>query len=66
LFYKAIAKPKTKERLRAKKYELKAKEVKAILLVEERRIMMTDLSSLDPKRRVWFEKKHAMIRTHDA
>jgi hypothetical protein len=51
LFYKAIAKPKTKERLRAKKYELKAKEVKAILLVEERRIMMTDLSSLDSERR---------------
>jgi hypothetical protein len=46
---------KSKERSMAKKYELKAKEVKATLLAEESQIMMVD--SLDPERRAWLEKK---------
>jgi hypothetical protein len=55
-----------KERARAKKLELKAKEYEATLLAEESKIMMADLSALDPARRAWFESKQAMIRARDA
>jgi hypothetical protein len=55
-----------KERARAKELELKAKEYEATLLAEESKIMMTDLSALDPARMAWFESKQAMIRTRDA
>jgi hypothetical protein len=54
-----------KERARAKKLELKAKECEATLLAEESKIMMVDLSALDLARRAWFENKQAMIRTRD-
>jgi hypothetical protein len=54
-----------KERARAKEPELKAKEYEATLLAEESKIMMPDLSALDPARRAWFESKQAMIRTRD-
>jgi hypothetical protein len=55
-----------KERERAKELELKAKEYEATLLAEESKIMMGDLSALDPARRAWLESKQAMIRAHDA
>jgi hypothetical protein len=55
-----------KERARGNKLELKAKECEATLLAEESKIMMADLSALDPARRAWFESKQAMIRAHDA
>jgi hypothetical protein len=55
-----------KERARAKELELKANEYEATLLAEESKIMMTDLSALDPARRAWFESKQAMICAHDA
>jgi hypothetical protein len=55
-----------KERARAKELELKAKEYETTLLAEESKIMMADLSALDPTRRVWFESKQAMIRAHNA
>jgi hypothetical protein len=55
-----------KERARAKKLELKANEYEATLLAEESKIMMADLSALDPARRAWFESKQAMIRARDA
>jgi hypothetical protein len=57
---------KVKERARAKGLELKKKECETILLAEESKIMMTDLTVLDPKRRKYFEKKQAMIHTCDA
>jgi arginine utilization protein RocB len=40
-----------KERARAKELELKVKECEATLLAEESKIMMVDLSVLDPARR---------------
>jgi hypothetical protein len=43
--------PEVKERDRAKELELKAKECEAILLAEKSKIMMADLSALDPARR---------------
>jgi hypothetical protein len=52
-----------KERESAKELELKAKECNSTLLAEESKIMMADLSVLDPARRAWFESKQAMIRT---
>jgi hypothetical protein len=55
-----------KERARDKELELKAKECEATLLAEESKIMMTDLSALDPARRAWFESKKSMIRVRDA
>jgi hypothetical protein len=55
-----------KKRARAKELELKAKEYEATLLAEESKIMMTNLSALDPARRAWFESKQAMIRARDA
>jgi hypothetical protein len=55
-----------KERARAKELELKAKECEATLLAEESKIMMADLSTLDPARRAWFESKDAMIRARNA
>jgi hypothetical protein len=57
---------KVKERARAKELELKAKKYEATLLAEESKIMMADLSALDPARRAWFENKQAMIRARDA
>jgi hypothetical protein len=54
-----------KERARAKELELKA-EYEATLLAEESKIMMADLSALDPARRAWFENKQVMIRARDA
>jgi hypothetical protein len=54
-----------KERARAKELELKAKEYEASLLAEESKIMMSDLSALDPARRAWFESMQAMIRARD-
>jgi hypothetical protein len=48
---------KVKEKARAKELELKVKECKAILLVEESKIMMADSSALDPARKAWFENK---------
>jgi hypothetical protein len=38
----------------------------ATLLAEESKIMMADLSALDPTRRAWFENKQVMIRARDA
>jgi hypothetical protein len=55
-----------KERARAKELELKAKECEATLLAEESKIMMADLSALDPARSAWFESRQAMIHTRDA
>jgi arginine utilization protein RocB len=55
-----------KERARSKELELKAKEYEATLLAEESKIMMADLSALDPARRAWFESKQAMICARDA
>jgi hypothetical protein len=55
---------KVKERTRAKELELKAKECEATLFAEKSKIMMADLSVLDPARRACFESKQAMI--HDA
>jgi hypothetical protein len=55
-----------KERARAKELELKAKECEATLLTEESKIMIADLSALDPTRRAWFESKQAIIRAYDA
>jgi hypothetical protein len=46
--------------------ELKAKEYEATLLAEESKIMMADLSALDPARRAWFESKQVMIHARDA
>jgi hypothetical protein len=43
-----------KERARAKELELKAKDYNATLLTEESKIMMADLSALDPTKRAWF------------
>jgi hypothetical protein len=54
-----------KEKARIKELELKAKEYEAILLAEESKIMIADLSALNPARRAWFESKQAMIRAHD-
>jgi hypothetical protein len=55
-----------KERARTKELELKAKEYEATLLAEESKIMMADLSALDPARKTWFESKQATIRARDA
>jgi hypothetical protein len=55
-----------KERARAKELELKSKECEVTLLAEESKIMMADLSALDPARRAWFESKQAMIHAGDA
>jgi hypothetical protein len=55
-----------KEKARAKKLELKAKEYDAILLAEESKIMMADLSALDLARRAWFKSKQVIIRARDA
>jgi hypothetical protein len=55
-----------KERARTKELELKTKEYEATLLVEESKIMMADLSGLDPTRRARFESKQAMIHARDA
>jgi hypothetical protein len=52
-----------KERARAKELELKANECEATLLAEESKIMMVNLSVLDPTRRAWFKNKQAMNRT---
>jgi hypothetical protein len=38
----------------------------ATLLAEESKIMMADLSALDPTRKVWFENKQVMIRAREA
>jgi hypothetical protein len=54
-----------KKRARAKELELKAKKCEATLLAEESKIMMADLSALDPTRRAWFENNQAMIRARD-
>jgi hypothetical protein len=48
---------------RAKEYDLKEKEAEATLLGQESLIKIVDLSSLDPERRAWFEKK---IQSFDA
>jgi hypothetical protein len=45
--------------------ELKAKEYKATLLAEKSKIMMADLSALDPARRAWFESKQVIIHARD-
>jgi hypothetical protein len=42
-----------KERARGKELELKAKECEATLLAEESKIMMADLSVLEPAGRAW-------------
>jgi hypothetical protein len=55
-----------KEMARAMELELKAKEYEATLLAKESKIMMADLSALDPARRTWFESKQVMIRACDA
>jgi hypothetical protein len=55
-----------KERTRAKELELKAKECEATLLAEESKIIMANLSVLDPTKRAWFEAKQAMICARDA
>jgi hypothetical protein len=55
-----------KERARVEELELKAKECEATLFVKESKIMMADLSALDPTRRAWFERKQVMIRARDA
>jgi Tfp pilus assembly protein PilV len=55
-----------KEKARAKELELRAKECEATLLAEESKIMMADLSTLDPIRRAWFETKQAIIHPRDA
>jgi hypothetical protein len=54
-----------KEKARVKELELKAKEYDTILLAEESKIMIADLSAFDPARRAWFKSKQAMIRAHD-
>jgi hypothetical protein len=46
-----------KERARAKKLELKTKECEATFLAEESKIIMADLTVLEPKRRACFKKK---------
>jgi hypothetical protein len=55
-----------KERARAKELELKTKEYEATLLAEKSKIIMADLSALDPARSAWFESKQAMIHARDA
>jgi hypothetical protein len=55
-----------KERARAKELELKTKEYEATLLAEESKIIMADLSALDPARSAWFESKQTMIHARDA
>jgi hypothetical protein len=45
---------------------LETKEFEATLLAKESKIMMADLTALDPERRAWFKKKQAMIRARDA
>jgi hypothetical protein len=55
-----------KERAIAKETELKTKKCEATLLAEESKIMMADLSFLDPERREWFAKKQAIICVGDA
>jgi hypothetical protein len=40
---------------------LKQKEVELMLFTEETRVMMTDLSLMDPVAKAWFEKKKNMI-----
>jgi hypothetical protein len=38
----------------------------ATLLAEESKIMMADLSALDPTKKAWFENKQVMIRAREA
>jgi hypothetical protein len=57
---------KVKKRARAKELELKAKECEATLLAEESKIMMANMSALDPTIKAWFENKQAIIRARDA
>ena len=41
-------------------------EAEAKLLAEESRILMADLTIMDPANRTWFEKKQEAIRSRDA
>jgi hypothetical protein len=52
-------------RSRARKLDLKQKEVELSILAEENRIMTADLTDMDPIQRAWFEKKRKMIFDRD-
>jgi hypothetical protein len=43
---------------------VKEKEVEATLLVEEYRIMMTDLILMEPETRAWIEKNQTIMKSH--
>jgi hypothetical protein len=38
----------------------------AVLLAEEKQIIITDLSIMDPFQRAWFEKKQKSIQKHNS
>ena len=40
--------------------------VKLAMMAEENRIMMSDLSIMDPEQKAWILKKQKMIRERDA
>jgi hypothetical protein len=62
---KGIEFAEVKERVRAKKLELKIKEFEFTLLAEESKIMMAELTKLNSERREWFVKKQAKTELCD-
>ena len=57
----------TKKKLEIEQEKVKAEEnrVKLALLAEENRIMMADLTIMDPEQRAWILKKQKMIRDRE-
>ena len=54
----------TRKKLEIEQEKIKAEEnrVRLALLAEENRIMMADLTIMDPEQRAWILKKQKMIR----
>jgi hypothetical protein len=48
-----------------KKLRSKKKLVKATLLVDENRLMIANLATMETETRAWFEKNQSMIRSRD-
>ena len=46
--------------------ELNSKEVGVTMLIEENRIMMADLTVMDPETRAWILKKEKVIKDRNA
>ena len=57
----------TRKKLEIEQEKIKAEEnrVRLALLAEENRIMMADLTIMDPEQRAWFLKKQKMIHEHE-